>query len=408
MTESCDWRAMKPSDKQIELLSRSSVLIEPGLTRGEASEIIEELIASGVLREGLSLADLQSYDPDGGRGPGVEKRYCHPDDGKTVTDDHRDVSVNMQTGEWYCHSCQTGGTLKEWRTGKPRLARAELSQARARQVFSLSKPKPKTEPAPAEIEKEDRWRGWWERSVKLASTPGAGYLAGRSISPELAAECGARFSTGWYGRPAVLFPIRDRAGYLVAVSGRFTDGRDDLQKTMCAGPKSAGVFSTPGALDARCVAVVEGPVDALALWACGVAAVALIGVSWPEWLPRALAFKSVLIATDNDQGGEDCAVKFDPALAARGARVLRLKPRLKDWAKVLEEVGLDRLRPHLRGFAISPRFAFDDEGLTDDDVRLCAARDLILAGRLPEARFIIRLFDDLEAAEAIRAKLITA
>src|SRR5262245_46832157 len=159
-----NWRAREVSAKQIELLSRGSVLMEPGLTRGEASEIIEELMASGVLREGLSLADLEAYDPNGGRGPGVEKRYCHPDDGKTVCDDHRDLSVNTNTGEWFCHSCRIGGTLKEWRTGKPRLTRAELSQARARQVFSLQKPKPKTEPTPAEIEKENRWRGWWENA----------------------------------------------------------------------------------------------------------------------------------------------------------------------------------------------------------------------------------------------------
>jgi hypothetical protein len=403
VAEVYNWRSRSPSDRQIELLSRGSVLMEPGLTRGEASEIIEELITSGALITGLSLAELQSCDVQGGRGPGVEKRYCCPFDGKEVADDHRDLSANMQTGAWFCHCCHRGGVLREYRTGK-RLTRAELSQARARQVFSLSKPKPKAEPTPAEIEKENRWRGWWDASFPLLGTPGADYLAGRSISPELAAECGARFSGEWYGRPAVLFPVLDRAGELVAVSGRFTDGR--LPKTQAGGTISAGVFSTPGALDARCVAVVEGPIDALALWTCGVAAVAIIGVSWTEWLPRALAFKSVLIATDNDQGGEDCAIKLDPVMIARGARVLRLKPRCKDWAKVLEEIGADRLRPHLRGFAISPRLAFDDQDLTDDDVRICAARDLADAGRLPEAHFIIRLLDDLGAAEAIRAKLM--
>ena len=42
----------------------------------------------------------------------------------------------------------------------------------------------------------------------------------------LARFAGARYSPRWYRRPAVLFPIRDQDGTLVAVSGRFISERN--------------------------------------------------------------------------------------------------------------------------------------------------------------------------------------
>jgi DNA primase len=126
--------------------------------------------------------------------------------------------------------------------------------------------------------------------------------------------------------PAVLFPIRGRNGRLVACQGRYVDG-DQEPRMRTGGPKSLGVFATPGARQATELAIVEAPLDALSLAACGVPALALAGTTWPDWLTQACDFRRVLLATDADAAGEAVVAKLAGALRACGARVLRLRPQ---------------------------------------------------------------------------------
>jgi hypothetical protein len=72
----------------------------------------------------------------------------------------------------------------------------------------------------------------------------------RGIPAELAGGAGVRSADDWYGRPAVVFPIRDQTGRLVAMQGRHTDGRADPKAHDC-GPKSTGVFATTGGRPGR-------------------------------------------------------------------------------------------------------------------------------------------------------------
>jgi hypothetical protein len=412
------WQALPATEKQLNLLRRGNTLFKPDITRGAAAELVRELIESGELVEGYTLSDFEMYDPHAPRGNKTERRFCCflCGDSKPKDREHRCLSVNTSTGEWKCHRCDAGGVLKEFRRDSPAIWTPTTRRAAAVKAlaisFALPKPKTKPEPIAEETEKEGRWRGWWESATEIDGSPGADYLTGRSIPIETARAAGVRFSPEWYGRPAVLFPITDRTGALVAVSGRFVDGRED-PKTMGAGPKSQGVFlAMPSALNARCAAICEGPFDALALAAGGVAAVAMIGVSGPEWLPRSLAFRSVLIATDNDKVGDEAAAKLEPAMKARGAHALRLRSQgVKDWADVLQRRGLVALRRHLRGFAVEPRLTIEDkplpeiDPLTDDDVRICAARELAQAERLAEALFVARLLDAGEWRPAVERQL---
>lgn len=235
----------------------------------------------------------------------------------------------------------------------------------------------------------------WDASRPLEGSAGAAYLEGRGIPADAVAEAGVRFSPDWYGRPAVLFPILDRAGALVAVNGRFVDGRGN-PKTQSGGPKSLGVFATPGALSAQLVAVCEAPIDALSLWLCGIAAVALNGTSWPEWLPAALAFKPVLLATDADPRGDVAATQLSEELSARGARPCRLRPRgAKDWNGVLELRGVEALRSHLSAFSEA----------ADDEARVNTAYALLRSGRTELAWFLVSLLEDVQTRELVRARL---
>ena len=337
----------------------------------------------------LSLEDLERFDSQAPSG-GKERRFCCPlcGQGKAVDRAHRSLAVNTQTGLWICHRCQANGKLKDYWENRHReyVPKRERARADAARLFALRSRLviEKPAPAPEDLEKETRWRGWWRAARELPGTSGAAYLSGRSIPVDIARSCGVRYSSEWFDRPAVLFPVGDRAGELVAVSGRFTDGRTD-PKTQTAGPKSQGVFALPGALDAACVAIVEGPIDALALAVMGIPAIALIGVSWPEWLPSACAFKSVLIATDRDTAGDEAAMKLAPVLAARGAHTLRIIPQAgKDWGEWLEQVSPDSESARLlAGFSAG----------VDDDYRVWVASELAKRGQLTAALFLVRLLD---------------
>lgn len=360
----------------------------------------------------LSLADFERFDPKAPAGNRRERRFCCPlpgcGDSKPIDQEHRSLALNTSTGLWKCHRCGAEGKITDrWEDRAP-MTKATRSRAAATRAFALAPRAATPEPTPEATAKESRWRAAWDASFPIAGTPGAAYVESRSIPTETATAAGARFSPDWAEGakpgPAVLCPVIDRSGLPVAIAARYIDGREDSKRT--AGPKAGGVFvAWPGALDARCLAICEGQFDALALAAVGIPAIALIGTTWPDWLPRALAFRSVLIATDNDTAGDRCAELLAPALATRGVHALRFKPRqVKDWAECLGSDTLALLRTRLRGFLHTPaailieaadRYEAEDlDPLTDDDVRIAAARELAEAGRIDAARFLTRLLDD--------------
>jgi hypothetical protein len=189
------------------------------------------------------------------------------------------------------------------------------------------------------------WHTMWNAAQPVAETPGAAYLERRSIPLHVATAAGVRWAADWYGRPAVLFPLVDQAGQLVAVNGRHTDAL--APKAHTGGPKSLGVFVTPNALTTNPLVIVEAPIDALALTACGMPSVAVAGTSGPRWLASAAALRPVLLALDNDQAGDAAAVKLATALGALGARCERLRPGQKDWADDLATFGRARLATQL-------------------------------------------------------------
>jgi len=199
-----------------------------------------------------------------------------------------------------------------------------------------------------EPEKIDAARGLFELASALAGTRGADYLTGRGIPEQVAEAAGARYHQSFYGRPAVVFPIRDRSGGLVAMNGRYIDGRND-PKARAAGRKSLGVFATSGAFDAEYIAICEAPIDALTLAACGIPSIALCGTSGPAWLPSACAFRRVALAFDADAAGDAAADGQKPVLKSLGARVERWRPvGAKDWNQLLVEQGVEAVRSSLK------------------------------------------------------------
>jgi hypothetical protein len=297
------------------------------------------------------LADLEAYD-DHPSGHDPERRYLCPfcGDSKPRDDAHRSLAVNTESGAYTCHRglCHTSGKLSDfWTDRKPTAPRAR-SSAKLKRAFELPpEPEPKTH--------DDTWRGHLHNLQPLQGTAGAEYLAGRAIPCNVADGAGARFSPAWLGRGAVVFPIYNSEGQLVAAQGRYIDG-GEKPKARTAGPKSEGVFMASwraaggekpfGPLDPSLPAIIvaEAPIDALSLAAAGLPAIAFCGTSAPHWLHRACAFRRVCLAFDADAAGDHAAEQLAPLLGSFGATCERLRPDgAKDWNEMLLNIGAEEL-----------------------------------------------------------------
>jgi hypothetical protein len=340
----------------------------------------------------LSLRELEAFDPHAtGTSASVERRFLCPlcGEGKPKDSGHRSVGANMQSGVWLCHRCGEKGKLEEWWSEqKPeRVSKRERVQRRLRRAFSLdplpSTPAPvfdrlsqpsditATSPASRELNttiqhREPNKSAVWRQALRnlgpLSGTPAQSYLASRGISLAVAQAAGARFSPSWFGQAAVVFPVRNEGGELVAAQGRYlkaehvSNGRGPKART--TGDKKAGIFVSGGFWDdvkrGAPIVVCEAPIDALSLAECGYPALALCGKDgWPSWLPIKCAFKQVALAFDADDAGDAGAQKLDGVLSSLGARTFRLRPEGgKDWNDLLQQQGREALADILASFLL--------------------------------------------------------
>jgi hypothetical protein len=237
--------------------------------------------------------------------------------------------------------------------------------------------------------------------------PGAQYLRSRGLDPDLAAATGIRSTSDWYGRPAVLFPLRDCSGELVAIQGRYTDNH----APKCRSTSGTGEAIFRAGDPSGVVAIVEGPLDALALHSAGVPAIALIGATAPGWITRSLR-GSILLATDADERGDRAATEIRRALRVDPSRIARLRPASKDFAEDYQRDPRS-LVYRLRALAVDPRRSVEplpdtigDGDLTVDDVRISAIREMLDAGEPGDLiRIAVALVEDRASREFYRYRI---
>lgn len=320
---------------------------------------------------------------------------------------HRSLSVNKRTGAFYCHRCGARGKLKEfWDERENTGGKFQSKRAKARSKlcsrFAVAVPEPPREvQSPEKIEQlRERMKIW---QAEFLNSPAEMYLANRGIPPATASEFGCGYAARWEHwekendkwrllgtDERVVFPITDKGGTLVAVQARAINKNFIGAEKLTRGDKSAGLFQPLDILGGKVVAVTEGPVDALALQTCGVQAVAMMGTSYPSWLPLALGFKFVLLATDSDASGDAAAAKLTSELQVRGARIFRLRPRAsKDWAEVLEKVGAEKLTENLKPFAST----------ADDELKINMAWQWFKSGKKDAAQFLTQMIENGEYRE---------
>jgi Toprim-like len=253
-----------------------------------------------------------------------------------------------ESGAWNCWSCNAAGQLRAY-AGRGTINRVnqesqEREQRRAHVVAVLDA---LTHGGPNATDEDDncKWLELWQDSIPLSWGNGLEYLNSRGIHFEGAQLANVRYHQAWgrtekwAGHPAVLFPYCDRRGKLVAVAGRLINPSEWCGNHRMYGKKSGGVFVTsPDVWKADAVAITEAPIDALVLsyWS-KIPAIACGGTSWPDWLPPALIFKQVVLATDNDDAGDKMAEGLRAALDPYTRRIERIKPEgVKDWGELAE------------------------------------------------------------------------
>ena len=300
------------------------------------------------MSERLFLAELEAFDPHAPAAPS-ERRFCCPlcGQGKPKDSAHRSMNVNIKNGAFICQRCDARGKLADFWENRPKMNPREFARQRLQQLTALPTP---TEEVPLDAEaqqKADDLRAQLDQLQPIGNTRAASYLIGRGISLDVARPSIAGFSPNWYGRAAVVFPIQNRAGEVVAAQGRYVDGREHV-KTRTFGPKSQGIFMASGALDIPALIITEAPIDALSLAVAGYPAIALCGKSGPDWLPQFCFCKRVFLAFDADDAGDDAADKLIPSLQSFGATCHRLRPEdAKDWNEFLTLYGRDELSDFL-------------------------------------------------------------
>lgn len=298
------------------------------------------------MNRSLSLSELENFDQRAPGGNG-EQRFCCPLCGNDKPRDagHRSLCLQSETGLWNCKRCGEAGKLTDFWQERSKLPQRARALETARRHLGV----PEVPPARDNI--AAAWRAHLSDLRPLESPgPGAAYLQRRGLSLDLCQLARVKFAPAFFGRPAVVFPARDEKGALIGAQGRYTDERE-TPKTRTVG--SAGVFLTPGALDADVLTLTEAPIDALSLAMAGVPALALFGCNLPEWFHRLRSFPRVAIATDADEAGDRAAEKWAARLEAFGACCYRLRPDAsicselegaKDWNGALKLIDAADLR----------------------------------------------------------------
>jgi hypothetical protein len=310
-------------------------------------------VIAPTTRPVLSRAELDAYDPRPS-GKGAERRYCCPLEAcreKPVDRGHQSLCVNVESGLWLCYRCQAKGRLTDhWAEG-PAPSRGAPRRAAPRRPFVLVPPPPE----PGRAASAPQLAPMLAACVPVGDSPGARYLARRGADAPFATAAGVRFSRDWYGRAAVVFPLADWTGRVVAANGRYIDRGSP--KTRSVGDRSLGVFATPGALSGPMLVIAEGPMDALALAECGLPAVALVATTAPWWLKTMALNRRVVVALDADVAGDRGADGLLAHLARFARSVERLRPPVvrtgdKDWNEALLALGYGGLCEWLEGVGL--------------------------------------------------------
>ena len=180
--------------------------------------------------------------------------------------------------------------------------------------------------------------------LKVALATGVSYLPSSLLNgPEMRKQRG--LLRRWADR--IIFPLNspDGRGYIGRSLWHWQPGMNETtHKALLERPGSprrwiktcpAGWFSADFEDVPRTVILVEGAFDRLTLLAAGFQAheiIALVGTAAPvDWLPAQI--KTVMLALDGDEGGQEASSRLADQLSLAGLRVKICPPGQDGWGK---------------------------------------------------------------------------
>jgi len=239
-----------------------------------------------------------------------------------------------------------GATRPRYTKPAPRTTNAPVPEWRETEI---------PEETPAEMQRLNRIY-----QANLLGSPGQRYLEDvRGIPLDVALEAGYGYcsefpvpASCFEKRPRITYPMRTRAGEIVAIEGRLLPSEDDAAhgkarpKCLQMGAlKTTCMFLPDGQFSPEELMVTEGAIDAMALYMAGFNAASSCGPAKPEWLIRACSRNTIWLAQDGDgsieskKGGEYAASRLAEEMAAAlvGIHPRRLCPPtgFKDWGETL-------------------------------------------------------------------------
>jgi hypothetical protein len=149
----------------------------------------------------------------------------------------------------------------------------------------------------------------------------------------------------------VLFHYYDYSGRepaLSAVSAYAFGPRFHGTRLIEKGQKWRGVFAAPGALQQNPLLFVQSPWDVLALYACGLPALAVSRRGWADWIISLALQRTVCLATADTSLGDRIAHLLSREFAGQPIRCFRLRPLQKTWMGDLGLYGTLGLALHLQ------------------------------------------------------------
>lgn len=335
----------------------------------------------------LSMAALERHDPESPRRQ-PERRFLCPlptCSGHQNPRKDRNLAVKVADGLWTCHRCHESGKLAEFWTDTP----AGVTYTPSKRPAKLTlKPDQTIDECPLNEIRLD-WLSKQPRLSADAAAPGREYLKLRGLCIEQCIAAEVIYTPNYLGRgrPGVIFPVYGdiHRKVLGGAQVRFIDNNlEHRVETLKDSKKKQSLFMTAGAIpDDRSfpwfLCVTEAPIDALSLSSAGIPAVATLGVesALPDWILNVLKFPAfVILASDNDEKGQDMAAKVQMQIQARmpaehslilpsglwkSRSVVIRHPRTgKDWNEVLVKSGVNAVRHELES---DPEYNLTDEVL---------------------------------------------
>lgn len=281
------------------------------------------------------------------------------------------LSVDLPKARWFDHEGGEGGGVLDLicreiggdaKAAWQWLADRGYIGASVARLPATRKAKPKAAPAPKELDPETAAKSalaarQWAEARPIEGTPAELYLRRRGLDrwPASVRWCPAfqAFPDDPHPRPAIVFPVTDDAGAVIAVQAvRLTaEGRKIASRAKTSlGPVGSGFFRLLGRGPLH---ICEGPETALSVWlATGAPVFATCGPIAARRIETAPVVPAglVVICGDAAAPGSPAACALEKATAAALDRGLSVRVAVPDgapgtdWNDALQAAGADQVR----------------------------------------------------------------